>query len=159
MYAQIETLSKAQKPRRSKSFTRGGSDRGSPAPRSPPVNEAVLNSSPPTLQAKLRVSSESLKRSNSTNFQQSAPPVRSSLEKMKAARMFGRSSSSENGHEWRDNTSEMTRVQSEGSITGSITSDFMVNAEAINGILSALLNGCLLFFCRRTRLCKKNSTS
>lgn len=158
MYEQIETLSKVQKPRRSKSFTRS-SDRASPAPKSTPLAETVLNISPPTAQAKLRISSESLRRASPTTAQPNTPSsTRTSLEKMKAARIFGRSSS--DNSEMREGTpSEMTRAQSDGSINGSITSDLMVNAEAIRitYTLSAYIT--LVSSSRRMLLSRKNSTS
>ncbi|TCD63879.1 hypothetical protein EIP91_004819 [Steccherinum ochraceum] len=93
VYEQIETLSKFQRPRRSKSFTRT-SDRGSPAPRSPSVTEVILPSSPPTIQARMRMSSESLRRASPTTGQPGgSSPGRTSLEKMRAVKLFGRSSS------------------------------------------------------------------
>ncbi|KAH8092459.1 hypothetical protein BXZ70DRAFT_950979 [Cristinia sonorae] len=112
VYEQIKTLANAQKPRRSKSFSRGGSDKGSLMSKSSAaaLNEAV----PPSLPSKSRVSSESAQRSS--------PTTRTSLEKMRAARIFGRSSLDEAPMPMPGRAGTPSEPR-EGSIDGSIPSD------------------------------------
>ncbi|OCH94528.1 hypothetical protein OBBRIDRAFT_789216 [Obba rivulosa] len=117
VYEQIETLSKVQKPRRSKSFSKSVSsiERAStPSRTSSPYAELVSLRESSGTPARIRQSSESLKSSaTAVGNSESTGIPRTSFERAKAMKRFmthGHTRSSSD----KDAANEITRAQSEG---------------------------------------------
>ncbi|KAH9833797.1 uncharacterized protein C8Q71DRAFT_860069 [Rhodofomes roseus] len=118
VYEQIEQLSKAPRPRRSKSFSRGSDRAGTPTSRTQSATQAELaalrdGASTP---ARTRMSMESL-RSNSTAMAAAPVESRTSMERGKSIRkkfMTHSRSSSEKEADSRNSMSESARSRASG---------------------------------------------
>ncbi|KAI0920778.1 hypothetical protein AcW1_005045 [Taiwanofungus camphoratus] len=105
-YDQIEALSKAQRPRRSKSFSRNSDRISSPTRTSSPHAELISLRESASTPARVRVSSESFKSSATTVI--ASPEPKTSMEKARAMKKFMTHSRSSS-----EKDAEITRTHSE----------------------------------------------